>query len=308
MKNRFGFSVTELLVTVGIGAVVIGVLGVTMSNFKKTQVNLERDQSFAQYRAQLERILRSDAAYKTTRDNNSSAMNCVVNKVNCYAQSGQINLYDEKGNVVPFLSTDSNPSQGLSPKGAVCNTFDYNNGNASCPFKWVAQWSAVCSGNPCLNPTVKISVVLNYSKNAPIGNFPTSSFYLTHDHQQVATSNTDVCSTMGGVLMAVPGGTKCVRPSGINLSSCPDGQYVIGFTAQGDVRCQSYSSISCPVGQIIQGVKADGTVECAIGCKTASAPKCYPPPGNSVYGRQVRSLLAAGRISRSQVAGMGCIP
>ncbi len=304
LRNR-GFTVTEVLLTVAIASLVFVVVGTTIYNFSKSQVHMQQDQDFSQYKAQLERVMRADTAYLATMQNNPN-MACVLNKTNCAGAGGEINLYDEKGNVVPFLSLTVNATAGLTASGGLCNGFNNSNATSACPFKWIATWKAICSANPCLNPVAQISATLYYAANHPVGDVNTVNYFVSHQFKQTSSSDAAVCASMGGQLQGNP--QRCVKPVGSYSSQCPSGQYVSGFDNQGNVLCRSYPDSVCGVGEIVQGIDKNGKPICSAGCmqQVLAQGLCLPRVTNPTYGAQVQSLLNRGLVSASRVRGMGC--
>jgi prepilin-type N-terminal cleavage/methylation domain-containing protein len=170
-----GFSLTELMVVVGIGSIFALAMVSIMS---WTAMNQSRAVTLAKLevvKENLQRTLGNDQAWQNTLEmgalpQSQSNMACLGNLTKCNPGSYPFTLYN--GRVRPNPSTQltaqdivfdsTNLNAGFDMQGQACNQFSMA-GNDACPFRYDLRWSPVCpAGVPCVNPQVMITAKLLY--------------------------------------------------------------------------------------------------------------------------------------------------
>jgi len=111
--------------------------------------------------------------------NANSNMTCLKNNMTVPCLDGgapianqPLALYDGSGTLV---YDGRSPSEGFTPWGVRCTTYNANNATQSCYFHYDLIWGASCAVANCMNPVVVVSATLSVAANAPFSFNP--SFY-----------------------------------------------------------------------------------------------------------------------------------
>lgn len=164
-----GYTLLEVLVSLGIGSILVSAIITVLANTAQIQTNAWAITEMMQIRNGFHLALQSNTAWRNTIGANISRMGCLANNSPCTVDgtpggtpiSGQsFALYDANK---ALLFDATNPASGLTPSGSPCKSFSPENGNDSCPFRFELNWSANCKPGNCVNPLVNISARLRYS-------------------------------------------------------------------------------------------------------------------------------------------------
>ncbi|MBL7543224.1 MAG: type II secretion system protein [Bdellovibrionaceae bacterium] len=195
MVNERGFSLIEVIVAIGISAMVV--LGTSSLFIDSAKVESEQERQFwiAARRIEFQGILRSPVGWTSLLANNP-AMACLTNGTSC---SGVSTLQTLKFPIDSIVLDGASNTIGMNNKGGFCNAFDSINGNSSCPVGIQLYWVALCDDANCLHAQPKFTI--KFRVKEPSGSLkPLNSYDLVMFKDPKLESLNEVCTAMGGTL------------------------------------------------------------------------------------------------------------
>lgn len=275
MNNNRGVSLVELVVYVGLSAVV---LGVSLSVMKISSNLVKSSNTFVginEIRSTILDTLKNDTAWKNTLNyaGNGTVFKCVVGngtglggKLSCKNKGGAFTLMTTQNTVFTQAAKAGNNTDGITSSGTYCNTFSTTTGNDNCPYRYVLTWIPRCTTTDCFNPTIEVRATLEAKFRNQKNELNLSTYSITLIKQNSTAALADTCNSMGGTFQA--NGT-CVMPyAGFQ---CAKGTYIRGFTTSGQPICQSMSAFRCNKGEVLLGVDANGIAHCGPGCAATTS-------------------------------------
>lgn len=218
-------------------------------------------------RTEILELLKSDASFNALIALNDPPMPCLLTQTGCPAIDTTITRpFRMKISGPPGADTIDGalPAVGFDTQGNVCNTFDTGDASGTCLYGVDLYWKLICNGSAeCRNPEAQLIARFHYMtrNNAD----PRAKSYKNMNKYMVSVVrgqrlNTiwETCTAMNGVFNPP---TSCQPQYG----SCPAGDFVVGFDADGLPTCRSLD-FSCAAGQAMTGFNPDGTVICSAGC------------------------------------------
>ena len=289
IKNSRGFSMTELMVGVGILSVVLLIIGSVITNVSNLNNQAGSVISLEDLRRSTLEHLKNEQWWQSTLKNPANVnFNCVNAQTDCSgaAGSGEFLLFDTSGIREPHLSLTVEANIGLTPQGVACSTFSAL-GNDLCPFKYVARWTAICPAaqniqgkaniaDLCRNPLIDITVNMIFSP-ANAGKFPPLNLANLQLHLTKSQTESDpqkLCDMIQGVFNPVSKTCLAAAPTNC-IAACPPGgpmPMVSGFNVDGSPICQcspwvrqECRSVAGPPDTVLKGVNPDGSLNCGKG-------------------------------------------
>ena len=165
-----GLTLIELLIATGVLAVALMLIANMAMQLTSISHKTTEKTEIESFRKQIINTVTDPNAWAQTYTSGTSGqyaggnMGCILNNTtSCPAgQMQPFALLDGAGNLVyDGLSA----SEGFTPLGLRCTTFDTNNATSNCFYHYALTWTAVCNGS-CINPVVKVSAQLQVAKNA----------------------------------------------------------------------------------------------------------------------------------------------
>jgi prepilin-type N-terminal cleavage/methylation domain-containing protein len=182
-KNARGFTLVEVLVSVGIVAILAGGVSSLLVQMAKSQRKLQLTSKLNELRLKFEQTVRNNQAWENTlygaNTNNVNSFACLrttdgalnpngltpnlvapnytpcnanISNTSCTNGVCKFVLYDQNG--VVLLDPYTDPSSGFQLDGSPCTGFDPVAGNPSCPARWQITWQPTCvTGFNCSNPS-----------------------------------------------------------------------------------------------------------------------------------------------------------
>lgn len=151
--GRQGFTLVEVMAVTGLVSIIALALTSLLQMTQKAQSQSNFTFQAATKRNNIVTVLNTTTGwFNTYSDANNPGMAC-VGQSNCPSAGTAVSFYkvlDGSGNLV-FLGGGSN---GMSPQGTLCTTFNGNPGQGSdaCPLSFTMTWTPVCNGGTC-SPT-----------------------------------------------------------------------------------------------------------------------------------------------------------
>ena len=262
--NRRGLSVIEILVALGIGAVVIGSTVTVMGVISKRTSETQNWDWLYDLRFAINSSVMNDKAFQyTVADPANSSMQCLVNHTDCQNLRGvhsEIRLRDIGNNVIDHIAYPGVATQGVQNNGLNCQTFG---SSPTCALRYSITWTPLCDRptGACLNPQVQVKGQLQVSSlaSSTASKIRPVVFNLLMNRLESAATPSQICGMMGGSM----NGSNCqVMPT----AQCPVGQYLKGYNSVNQPICVSMAQTTCPSGGILQSINADGTFTCISGC------------------------------------------
>lgn len=266
--TQAGFSMIEISIALamlsGLGFAVYGIF----THFQTGQRNQMAAAGLLGARAGVSNTLSSKEGFEAVLNSpkNSASFACIKNKLDCTGAGAKLYLVNKDGKPVDGAADPTDPSDGISLDGRPCNTFNSASPEEKkrCPLRYEAQWRAVCPPSPanCLKPSVELTAGLinNDSISATeLSKINPSKYRVSFLRQETNDSVADICMSIDGTPVST---SECVTKF---ARECPVGQFVIGFTNQGEAKCGAFTAANCPAGQVVIGVSASG-LKCGPGC------------------------------------------
>lgn len=266
--RQSGFTLTEMAVGLGLVAVVMMSLMSVMNIMSKRQSEIENSSWAYDLRFEVTNALNNKKAFDTYTMAANANLSCITNDTDCSGQGGAIRIMDIAGNPVRLVATPGNPTEGITRRGTVCNTYGTS---PDCPFRYEASWTPICAagGGGCKDPQVQINTRLLVSPVAGnLGSFRADNYNLRVNRVEKGTMDVaKVCGSLGGYMS----GAKCIMKV---QTPCPDPAkpYLIGYTSDGAPRCAfEATNKRCPAGGVLTAINSNGTYTCMDGCAGTGA-------------------------------------
>lgn len=319
-KNKLGFSLVEIIVALGVFSVIVLLsTGLFSSLFKMSSV-MQSDRSLADARLTVLRALEDQDSFLLSiqHPNNAAAFACLFDPaVNGTGCSGVKNIEFQMFSYnpvtlattrIPYVGLTSEPNAGFSALGTPGCAFDLATPSDTCPFRYVATWSAYCAPTNnlygmasnekyCHNPLIDVTVTFQFNP-AQMSNFPPINSQKQSIRIMKSQSETDankICLMTGGVFTPGPP-PVCIPPSSpVSQRDCS------GFCGAG-------------IQPLVQGFGVNGVLHCS--CQVVSgdiscnhppfAPPAIPPyiPGPGAKGAVLLGIASDG----TPHCGYGMIP
>lgn len=280
LKSQKGFSLVEILVSVGMIAMLMGGVATYVKVTADTKRKIDMGLNLANFKESVIRNLNSPGAWNMTISKNSNLACLNTSSPGCTnGATGAIAVYDISGE----LLTSSGASAGFDRAGKPCTSFNGVSGDTACVFHYNIQWTALCSFMPCKDPQIRIDGTLTYSPADPKlrEGFNASRYNFSFFRAETIPNSLEaVCVSLGGIFNS---GTNSCQFPWANYS-CPPGQVLRGLNAANVPNCYYPVSYTCPAGQLLRAIMADGTPVCAnLVCSGWAAPTGWieEPPGLS---------------------------
>lgn len=309
MNNNRGVSLVELLVGVGMMTVISLMASQVFSNMAASTKGVVTNSSLEQTRNEIFTLLQDNATFVATINNpaNATAFACVrdgTTNPDCTGAGGQFLMFQKGGTVQYPKVSYSTDTLGMTPDGRSCNTY----GTQSCPFKYVAAWTAVCppaqnikgkaaTETRCFNPLIQVTVSLSISAPNPqkLPAVNPARLRVQISQTQVGSSPTLLCQMMGLTYDPVTKSCPYSSPKINCLTVCgaTEGVFVTAFTSDGAPVCNcagalapAYCNPPNVYDSVLVGINADGSPQCDVGLiskmKASGAfwnpPISYSPP------------------------------
>ncbi len=309
LKSNRGFSITEVMVTSGLVAIVgVGATNL-ISNMQKEQRRNALQQVLTSKKLQFENSFTNTSSWMNTLASNPSSMACLSNQQACggTAWSGysltypQIKLQDGASSPVNgntfYDGTGADGSKmGFTETGTVCNTFTTAAaGNDACPIGYRVSWAphSTTGVNPKI--TVYAKLIYNPSDASPFKTFinaPPSSTSINQRYD--ATLDRTATSTSKAFMVRYTKITSAAGCASSGYGTCTTGSYSTYGTTFGTM------SIATDVFQLL-----DSSVTTAVRIKEVGSYKCnakaYAFATNSanlqIYRTNNSPALLAGPVS-----------
>lgn len=267
ITNQSGFSLTEMAVGLGLVAVVMMSLMTVMNIMSKRQGEIENSSWAYDLRFEVTNAINNKTAFDTYTMGANPNLSCISSDTDCTGQGGPIRIMDISGAPIRLVATPGNPTQGITRRGDVCNTYGTS---PDCPFRYEASWTPICaSGGGCKDPQVQINTQLLVSPVAGnIGTFRPDNFNLRVNRVEKGTMDVaKICGSLGGYMS----GAKCIMKIQ-NPCADPARPYLIGYTSDGTPRCAfEATNKRCPAGGVLTAINSNGTYDCMNGCSGGGA-------------------------------------
>ncbi len=269
MNNNRGFSLTEIIIAVAVGAAISLVSYQILNEGYKVETKVNSSIGLLEIKQGVYEAFKNDTSFDRTLTNpaNATAFNCINNLVDCAGAGGQINLYDVNNARVRGTAFVAS-AEGFTYQGTACNSFSAT-GNDSCPFQYRIFWSPRCPlAGACINPLLKLSAVLVFKPVDTTKSFAidVKQFEINYNRTNKKASYIEACAKVGGTMIS---STQC-QLAHVN-QSCPPKNWVVGFTATGIPICAVVNGFRCPNGQVLLGVDTSGSAVCGPGCSSAGS-------------------------------------
>ncbi|MGZ3652392.1 MAG: type II secretion system protein [Bdellovibrionota bacterium] len=289
VRNESGMTLLEVGVAAIISVIVVTV-GISLANsWQKQGVQMGSQSWLAQARTDINISLQDEQTFDATihRAENAASFACLLSKGDCRGAGGPLVIQAKAGlkgltTLKPLVKQVFNPfdaghpNAGLSPKGEPCNEYSPA-GNDKCPFRFTANWQALCPGaGKCFDPGIEVDVVLSYNPTAGAKNrltLNTSSYSVSFRKGQAVTDISALCNSINGY---IDGSGHCVTTLAVG---CPPGQFILGFTASSAPYCgYTFGGLNpaapptmCPLGEVLLGLDSTGVAHCGPGCASTSS-------------------------------------
>ncbi len=106
-------------------------------------------------------LISDDIAWRNTTAANIS-MSCIATRTNCAAFGGGFTQFVPRGiDNTLFLggyNPVTNPTQGFSPEGDLCNTYSTVTPSDRCPLRYTFWWRPICPAGPCVGTNIRIEI------------------------------------------------------------------------------------------------------------------------------------------------------
>lgn len=242
LKDNKGFSLVEVLVSVGIGAVVMLAFSSMMANQNKETKALRETLASLDLQKTLISVLA-----------NGSVCSHLLNNPT----------------VLTFNSTQL--PQTLTPSLPIYSSLPIT--SSSVPLAKVGELASPLSESMVIKDiSLKILNGSGNTYNAKwVVSFDSSKSVRSHRSIEVSTVLT-VDNTNPAAMTVV----DCMSEQVANryLQSCPANQVMSGYTSDGYIKCQSsalaYAVQKCPSGQVLNGFNSDGSISCAAASSGSS--------------------------------------
>ena len=202
LKSSRGITIIEVIVSAAMTMIVAVGIATMMTNSAQEQRKIILLDVLKNQKAKFEYVIRDQASWTVTLNSsansaaiftslrNSSAVSTVGAS---YASPVKIALFDAAGyaSMTTFLGPGETFGDGLTEKGAFCNTFSTVAGTDNCPISYRVMMGADCTGvsTSCANPQLKIVARLLYN--------PSSSGTLRNFANMIqAITGTDISDTV----------------------------------------------------------------------------------------------------------------
>lgn len=265
LLNHSGFSITEILVALGVASVVSLAGAGLMSS---SQQKLSRNEAKIVALELLQRTktaLNSPSDWQATLDANASKLECLRNpSVECPRGAELIEVHNS-GNTPLFGANHSliNEESGFSSHGKSCASFDAVDGNDNCPLRVEVRFRPLCpDSGECKNVDAhfEISVMSRTSDGGSLLG-TTTALKDRVVKKNNALAYLETCESIPNAQW-VNGQCQLNFP---RVACENQNEFVLGFDNDGNPICSALNVEACPSGQIFRGVASDGRAICE-GC------------------------------------------
>ena len=213
--NHFGFSLVELMISVGLLSAVVLAISWTFVSTSERQKSENFLISLDQNRLGFQSLITSDRAWNATLANNVT-MACLISQTSCtLASSSQpqnFKLYDQNAG----LNYDGTSStSGFTTNGVLCNNYP----TAPCVLHLNLTWHPICETSTNIDPTclapyiqIKGDYVYHGSLPTPV-NWDAYSFLYVKAVPRPASLNAPCPNPPVGPPCTAPNVWVCVAPS-----------------------------------------------------------------------------------------------
>lgn len=185
LKTQKGFSLLEIMVAVGLLALISLGIATIMQNMATEQKKFVLMNALREVKSRIENNIRDQNSWiKTINSASNPSLNCLKTSMPCTVQDPtlglptKIILKDAADNTTfDLLDWQANTGNGFTESGGSCNNFNAIAGNGvdSCPFSYRLVQVMTCTGAAatCSNPQIKVTarLIFNPSTNGVLNKF-----------------------------------------------------------------------------------------------------------------------------------------
>jgi hypothetical protein len=169
-RNARGISLIDVMIAMGLGAMVISSLGTVIYFSSRVQSQDNQKISVVAARNFVYNVFNHYRTWRATLVNNSAAFSCALNNTGCTsAVKGNFILYArDSAGTAQVIYDPTNLSNGFDENGVVCTAISGNAPTADCPVRVDFSWVPLCTSG-CSNPVgISVSVAFKvYDSNRP---------------------------------------------------------------------------------------------------------------------------------------------
>ena len=271
--TKFGFSVVEILIAIGILVLILFGGGYGMKNILAVKAQLDLELAANVAFSNVMTILKDKTSWdKTIIGSADPSFRCFKDSANsnCLNSKGQMYLYRADGTLFMDPTVD-----GFDLTGDVCHGV----GRPNCPLKLIVEWRAICSKSPCVNPNVrfigKIERV-NRENMKVVFDINWNRFSFDYVQGQEVNALSQSCAAVNGLIDQVTGNCN-VRFGQL----CPTGQIVQGIDQNMNIICSHFlaGKTCAKENEVAVGITSDGNFICKEIPKNNNVNQ-LPCPGN----------------------------
>lgn len=259
-KSQKGFSLTEILVAIGVsGIVALGTAQIIVQS-SKTGSDSEKLFWLSARRLELQSLVKSPDGWNAIVDATPS-LKCLDPGGSCatFTSAQPLNIPINSSTTL----NGSSATLGMTNRGDFCDTFNATNTNLDCPVSVKLSWQALCDDASCLHAQPKIKIQFA-SKEIAKATENLKSYDVEIFRDPKLETLSEVCSSMGGTLDPATRECKVPQLAGGCPASLP---FVTGFDATGKAVCEKAPVPgSCSSSDVAIGFTTTGDIACAPAC------------------------------------------
>lgn len=270
LDRQFGFSISEILVALGVASVV-SLAGASLMSSSQQKLNRNEAKLVAlELLQQTKNSLNSPADWQKTLELNSAKLDCLKNpSIECSRNTQLIEVYTSTNS--PLFGPDHSLTEadsGFTARGKPCDSFDLVNGNDSCPLRVEVVFRPLCpETGECKNVDAHFEIsVLSKTKDGGSLLGSTQALKDRVVKKNMSLAYFETCESIPNAQW-VNGQCQLNFP---RVACTNSNEFVLGFEDDGRPICGPMSVQVCPTGQVFRGIASDGQAICE-GCTSAGS-------------------------------------
>jgi prepilin-type N-terminal cleavage/methylation domain-containing protein len=165
VRTPNAFTLLEILVALALSGLVVVLALWVLSGVIRTDRQGRQVAAIEEFRGNLVAFLRSDTAWlNTVGDPSNGNLACLRAGTSCTGATGSFRVWTPANPATVFYDPTA-AATGVSPEGAVCQTFNPASGSGrdECPWRIDLTWLPVCTNAACTLPQVRITGVAAFN-------------------------------------------------------------------------------------------------------------------------------------------------
>lgn len=140
LRKNYGFSLLEVMISIGLAAIVALTVMAAVGSAKKPLTAAKLDSTSLALRNSIIRMLSKPGSWNTTVKNNAAVFSCAKNSTGCGAGAA-FNIWDEAGTAV-YLDVSAGAKKGFTHDGTIC-TGTTLPPTAACPLRIDTNFTSI---------------------------------------------------------------------------------------------------------------------------------------------------------------------